>query len=101
MFESESFWGSQGRIARITRGEFQGCFAFVYPDTEPHWWTIVVDPSPYPDAPYEMYFDGTDELLYFVREWGLDWLPRQDDEEIEKHHFGWRPLSGHSWIKGR
>ncbi|WP_157155353.1 hypothetical protein [Diaminobutyricimonas sp. LJ205] len=93
------FWGEQGRVARIQAGPHRGGFIFIYPDTAEPWWTIVIDPSPVEGAPGDLYIDDTGELDYMVKDWDLFWVPRDEDDEIEREHFGWRPLRGPGpWI---
>ncbi len=92
---TNSFWGRQGRIGRVTSGPWAGRLLFVYPDTMIEWWTLVVDPPPVAGVPGDMYFKGNDEVASLLDEWGVEWLPRDSDEvELERARFGWRPLRG-------
>lgn len=93
-----SFWGDQGRVARLTSGPYSGHYAFIYPDSRPEWWAIVIDPSPYPDAPLEFYLEGNAELESLILPWNPHWLPIDSDSAVERTHFGQRPLRGVSWI---
>ena len=94
-----SFWGSQGRIARLTAGPWSGRFAFVYPDTREPWWTVVIDPGPVPGVPGDMYIDNTSYIEKIIDEWGFVWVALGKEEfELEREHFGWRPLQGKSWL---
>lgn len=90
------FWGSQGRVGRVGAGEWSGKWVFAYPDTLPGWWTVVVDPSPLPGVPGDIYLHGTEDVLdKFDREWAIEWMSSGPDEiEAERIHFGWRPLLG-------
>ena len=97
---SKEFWGEQGRVALLTRGEFAGRYIFVYPETVDSWWTAYVSPSFEIDAPGELYIEGTDELDRLNSEWGFEWLDRDDHEvALERERFGLRPLVGpRSWL---
>ncbi len=98
---SLSFWGSQGRIGKIRSGPWSGRSVFIYPDSMPEWWTLVIFPSPYTGAPGDMYFNGTESVSEMIDEWDVDWLEAGSPEEIEieKREIGWRPLgSSNEWL---
>lgn len=91
---SVNFWGTQGRVGFARSGPWSGRFVFVYPDTLPEWWTVVVSPSPTPGVPGDMYLEGNAEVSHLFTQWNIDWLPPGTEEEqrIETEEFGWRPL---------
>lgn len=90
-----SFWGSQGRIGRITAGELTGRYIFVYPDTLPDWWTLIVEPSPYTYRDGEDYTHGYDLLESLLMPMKIQWLNHDESEvAIEREHFRRRPLLG-------
>lgn len=93
MIYTLSFWGSQGRLGVIGAGELAGRHIFVYPDTIPEWWTMVIEPSPYPDRDGEDHTCGADLVASLLDPLEIDWLERDAREaEIERHLFGRRPL---------
>jgi hypothetical protein len=92
---SRSFWGAQGRIGRIRRGEWAGRWIFVYPDTLEGWWTFVVHPSPQPRVPGDFYIPTTEDMAVILDGFDVEWMPKDDEEsKIEFEHFRWRPLRG-------
>ncbi len=93
------FWGSQGRVGRIRRGDLQGRHVFVYPDTVEPWWTVVVETSPEASVPDDRYISNTEHFVQFMLEWDVAWLPIGKQElQLESALFGWRPLSNRpSW----
>lgn len=96
--DTATFWAG-GRMAWIRRGPWEGRLLFIYPDAVKPWWTFVVDPSLTPDAPGDHYAEEEDLPVRLVEEWGLEWIPRSDDEhELEVERFNWRRLlRGPSW----
>lgn len=95
MNQTSGFWGSQGRVGRITSGELSGRSIFMYPDTLPGWWTMVIEPSPYPDRSGEDYTWGADQVDALIDPLGVEWMALDDGErEIERRVFGRRPLVG-------
>lgn len=96
------FWGSQGRIGEITRGPLAGSILFAYPDSLVEWWTFVIDPSPTPGQPGDLYVQGNDEALRLLdNEWSVLWMSVDEEEaKIESQRFGWRPLRGPvAWLR--
>ncbi|MDN3495738.1 hypothetical protein QL996_07355 [Planococcus sp. APC 4015] len=93
-----NFWDG-GRLAYIDRGPWSGRLLFMYPDSRPPWWTFVIDPSPYENAPGDHYADEPELAVRLTEEWGLRWIPRGDDEQrLEATRFDWRRmLTGASW----
>lgn len=68
---------------------------FVYPDTAQDWWTIVVEPSPYPDRGGEDYTHGRELIASILESMDVTWLERGETEaEIERTFFDRRPLLG-------
>lgn len=63
-----AFWGEQGRVGRIGAGAQAGGYIFANPDALPHWWTLVVEPSLYPDRPGEDYVFGDHALSDVIDE---------------------------------
>lgn len=94
-----SFWGEQGRVASITEGEYAGRVMFMYPESPDGWWTVFVEPRPDDENAIDIYVCEPDLPVTLTAEWGLEWVPVGSDEELEREHFGWRPLRpGPSWL---
>lgn len=94
------FWGGQGRLAWIRRGPYEGRLAFVYPDSAPEWWTLVIDPGPVEGVPGDLYIDDTEYLFLLFVQWQFEWIDKDDDVDLERERFGWRPLQGNNWTIG-
>jgi hypothetical protein len=101
VIQTLTFWGSQGRVGVIDAGELIGRHIFVYPDTFENWWTMVVEPSPYPDRPGEDYTYGAQQVADLLDPLEISWLPLGEAEtKIEHAIFERRPLLGPvSWLK--
>lgn len=68
------------------------------PDTAPGWWIGVVSQPPEAETPGDFYADEWELPMRLTEEWGLQWLPRNPEEEaIESEVFGWRPFRGETW----
>ncbi|KQM15275.1 hypothetical protein ASF83_04630 [Plantibacter sp. Leaf171] len=95
MVETESeFWGSQGRLGQIRKGELLNRHVFVYPDTAEPWWTVVVETTPDATVPDDRYIPDTDLFMSLMHDWEVAWLPRgQEEQDLEAELFGWRPLN--------
>lgn len=95
MWLGEEFWGHQGRVARVQKGPWVDRYVFIYPEWHEDWWVMVIDPSPTPGVPGDQYIDDGSYLENLAREWIFEWLPLgPEEEQLERDHFGWRPLLG-------
>lgn len=57
------------------------------------WWTLVVEPSPYPNRPGEDYTYGVEQVNELIDPMDVHWLEKGPaEEEIEKDLFSRRPL---------
>ncbi len=93
MIYTLSFWGSQGRLGMIGAGELAGRHIFVFPDTLPDWWTIVIQPSPYEHPAGDYYVPGASAVAGFLDPFEIAWMERDAREvEMERQLIGWRPL---------
>lgn len=97
---NREFWGEAGRVGRIGAGAHTGAYIFAYPDTLPQWWTLVIEPSPYPDRPGEDYVFGDHVLSDIIDSLQVNWLePGPSEVALEQSIFQRRPLrSGASWL---
>lgn len=94
----EPDWWADGRMAIIGAGPYAGRLIFMAPDTVEPWWIFVINPPPIDGVPGDNYADEADLPLRLSVQWKLRWIDRSDDEaELERSRFGWRPLRGTSW----
>lgn len=90
-WKTAEFWGDRGRVAKIHAGPWAGRMLFAYPERVPGWWTIVVDPSPNPDVPGDLYIDDAEYLAELEQEGRFEWLPLDEEPwQLEIDHFDWR-----------
>jgi hypothetical protein len=84
------FWGQDGRIGVITRGEWKDRLALFYPDLTPGHWTCVVSSSPV-EGPLDYYIISDEYAENVIEEYGIIWLARSPEEvALEERVFGWR-----------
>lgn len=87
------FWGLDGRIGVITRGEWVNRLILVYPDALGTW-TFVADSAP-PEEMFDFYPRSDQAAEEVIAELGIVWLTRSPEEEqLEKLAFGLREHLG-------
>lgn len=100
----ESFWGWDGRLGVITRGEWKDRLALFYPDVTPGHWTCVVSSSA-EEGPLDYYMISDHYAENVIDEYGIVWLARSPEEvALEERAIGWRrslkqPFSFPVWLR--
>jgi hypothetical protein len=101
IFEPE-FWGSEGRVARITAGTYVVHFALVFWDPNPEAWAVVVMPavdSPAVDDELDVLgehgpFMSEELAVEIIDDGRFEWLPLGPQEAaLERDVFSYRPLN--------
>jgi hypothetical protein len=83
------FWGDDGRVGVISRGDWTNRLVLVYPDT-PGTWAFVVSSSP-GEGDLDFYPLNDQAADEVIAELGIVWLARRAEEErLENRVFGLR-----------
>ncbi|ONH51753.1 hypothetical protein CcI49_35060 [Frankia sp. CcI49] len=81
-----------GRLGCCTRGEYAGCHVLVTTETEHSFYAYISDQPDLPrdEARFDDFAVHEDDLENVMAELGVVWIPREDDDELERQIFDLR-----------
>jgi hypothetical protein len=85
-----------GSVGICTRGPSSGQRVLLVRDTRREWWQLYLEP-PWEQFTFgesrfsfDNYIEGDDAIEAMMLHWGVAWLPRDEDEAVERDVFDMR-----------
>lgn len=83
-------WPSGGRVGRCTAGTAAGSYILLWRENYGEWWTFYLSEPTHDTGEIDGYVNGDSAMAELIRDWGVEWLPANEDTVVEREVFGAR-----------